>query len=79
MARITHSRAFEKRDFHRRTLTLHFALWLVVLVGAFALNRAYTPDHFWVQWVALAALVALAIHGAVFARSTLATMGSQRR
>jgi hypothetical protein len=73
--RIGPSRAFQKRDFHRRTLTLHVAAWMVVLVGAFLLNREYTPDRFWLPWVGLAALLALAAHGVVFARSTLATMG----
>ena len=77
-SRIQPSRAFQKRDSHRRALTLHFVLWMMVLVGAFAVNRYYTPEHFWLQWVALAAGVALAVHGAIFARSTLATMGGKR-
>jgi hypothetical protein len=29
------------------------------------------------QWVALAAGIALAVHGAIFARSTLSTMGGR--
>lgn len=79
MGRIGPSRAFQKRDFHRRALTLHFVAWLIILVAAFVVNRSFTPDHFWLGWVALAAGVALAVHGAVFARSTLATMGGDRR
>jgi len=77
-SRIQPSRAFQKRDFHRRALTLHFVVWMAVLVGAFVVNRRYTPEHFWLQWVALAAVVALAVHGAIFARSTLSTMGGKR-
>jgi hypothetical protein len=77
-SRVQPSRAFQKRDFHRRALTLHFAAWMAALVGAFVVNRYYTPERFWLQWVALAAGVALAVHGAVFARSTLATMGGKR-
>ncbi len=75
MGRIGPSRAFAKRDFHRRWLTLHFIVWMLVLVGAFLVNRRYTPEHFWLHWVGLAAAVALGVHGAIFARSTLATMG----
>ena len=75
MSRVAPSRAFAKRDFHRRWLTLHFSLWMAVLVAAFLLNRSYTPETFWLGWVGLVALVALSVHGAVFARSTLATMG----
>jgi hypothetical protein len=78
MARTGPSRAFQKRDFHRRALTLHFVGWLVVLVAAFWVNRNLTPERFWLPWVGLAALVPLGIHGAIFARSTLATMGSGR-
>jgi hypothetical protein len=56
-------------------LTLHFSAWMALLAGAFAANRFWTPEHFWLHWVGLAAAAALAVHGAVFARSTLATMG----
>jgi hypothetical protein len=78
MSRVVPSRAFQKRDFHRRALTLHFAAWMALLVGAFVINRRFTPEHFWLQWVGLAALIALGVHGAIFARSTLATMGGQK-
>jgi hypothetical protein len=78
VSRVVPSRAFQKRDFHRRALTLHFVIWMAVLVAAFVVNRRYTPEHFWLQWVALGAAVALAVHGAIFARSTLSTMGGKR-
>jgi hypothetical protein len=77
MSRVLPSRAFARRDFHRRWLTLHFALWMALLVGCFAVNRHYTPEVFWLQWVGLGALISLGIHGIVFARSTLATMGGR--
>lgn len=75
MARIGPGRAFRTRDAHRRWLTLHFALYLGVLVAAFFANRSWTPEVFWVQWVALGGGILLAVHGVIFARSTLATMG----
>ncbi len=78
MSRIGPSRAFQRRDFHRRWLTLHFSAWMGLLILCFMLNRRYTPEIFWLQWVGLAALLALAVHGAIFARSTLATMGGGR-
>jgi hypothetical protein len=74
-SRMGPSRAFQKRDFHRRALTLHFVAWMAILVGAFVLNRELTPDRFWLGWVGLGALAALGAHGVVFARSTLSTMG----
>jgi hypothetical protein len=77
VSRVQPSRAFAKRDFHRRWLTLHFSVWMVVLVACFWVNRRYTPEVFWLQWVGLAAGLALFVHGAVFARSTLATMGGK--
>jgi hypothetical protein len=78
MARSAPSRAFRERDFHRRWLTAHFVGWLSILCAAFLVNRNYTPERFWLHWVALVAGGALAVHGAIFARSTLATMGGGR-
>jgi hypothetical protein len=79
MARRTGpSRAFRTRDSHRRWLTLHFVAYLAGLVGAFFANRAFTPDTFWVQWVALGWGILLAAHGIHFARGTMATMGGSR-
>jgi hypothetical protein len=59
-------------------LTLHFSLWMVLLVSALLVNRHYTPETFWLPWLGLVAAVALGVHGAIFARSTLATMGGGR-
>jgi hypothetical protein len=72
------SKAFLTRDAHRRALTLHFVVWMVVLTAAFFANRTLTPDHFWLGWVGLVAAIALGVHGAIFARSTLATMGGKK-
>lgn len=72
------SRAFRVRDVHRRWLTIHFALFLAGLVAALFVNRTFTPDVFWVQWLALGWGVLVLLHGIHFARGTLATMGSQK-
>jgi hypothetical protein len=72
------SKAFLTRDAHRRALTLHFVAWMVVLAAGFFANRTLTPDRFWLGWVGLAAAIALGVHGAIFARSTLATMGGKK-
>jgi hypothetical protein len=77
MARIGPSHAFRKRALHRRALTLHFVAWMALFGGAFVLNRWYWPERFWLGWVALVAGVALTVHGTIFARSTLATMGKR--
>jgi len=71
------SRAFLTRDSQRRLLTAHFVAFLGGLVAAFLANRAYTPERFWAQWVALGWGALLAAHGVHFARITLATMGSR--
>ncbi len=75
MGRAEPSRAFQTRDFHRRALTIHFVVWMAVLVASFFVNRMFSPEVFWIHWVGFVALFALGVHGAVFARSTLATMG----
>jgi hypothetical protein len=73
------SRAFLTRDRHRRLLTVHFLLGVVAVLALFAVNRFSSPDRFWAHWVALAWLPVLAVHVAVFVRSTMATMGSRSR
>jgi hypothetical protein len=73
------SRAFRVRDTHRTWLTLHFVLLVAGLGAAFVANRFLDPDRFWAHWVALAWGVVFLGHLAVFARSTLATMGGKRR
>ena len=77
MPRSAPSRAFRVRDRHRSWLTIHFVALAVILVAAFIANRSLTPETFWVQWVALGGGLLFAAHLAVFARSTLATMGGK--
>ncbi len=72
------SRAFRRRDYHRRMLTMHVTLGVVLVLAMFAVNRFATPDRLWAHWVAVAWLPVLTFHAVVFAKSTLATMGSQR-
>jgi hypothetical protein len=59
-------------------LTLHVTVMLVVVLGLFGVNRFVTPHQLWAHWVAIAWLPLLAIHAAIFARQTLATMGGRR-
>lgn len=77
MARQGTNQAFRRRDFHRRMLTFHFAIMLVVVLGLLAVNRFVTPDDFWAHWVAVAWAPLLLIHGVIFARSTLATLAGR--
>ena len=51
------------------------AIMVVVVLGLFGVNRFATPDKLWAHWVAIAWMPLLLVHGVVFARSTLATMG----
>lgn len=78
MARQRANKAFRRRDFHRRMLTVHVTIMVLVVLGLLAVNRFATPDDFWAHWVAVAWVPLLLIHGVVFARSTLATMGGRR-
>ena len=72
------SKAFFRRDAHRRALNFHVALLVFGLGIAFVINRFVTPDRLWAQWVALGWGVAFTIHLVIFARETLATMGRKR-
>ena len=48
------------------------------LLACAVLNRRFSPDRFWAQWVAIAWGIAFAAHLWVFSRGTLATMGRRR-
>lgn len=78
MPRSGPSKAFRRRDYHRRMLTAHVTVMAAVVLALFGVNRFATPETFWAHWVALAWLPALLVHAAVFARSTLSTMGGRR-
>jgi 2TM domain-containing protein len=66
---------FRVRDAHRGWLIAHFAVFVLGLGVCVALNRALTPETFWVPWVGLGWGAVFAAHLLVFARATLATMG----
>ena len=42
------------------------------------LNRRFSPERFWVQWVAIAWGALFVAHLISFSRGTLATMGKKR-
>lgn len=77
-ARTEPSRAFMRRDFHRRWLTLHFVALAIGLVALFLANRFLTPERFWAHWAAAAWGALFAAHLVVFSRATLQTMGRNR-
>jgi hypothetical protein len=71
-------KGFLVREHHRLLLTVHALVMLSGLLICAALNRRYSPDRFWVQWVALAWGCAFLVHLWIFSRGTLATMGKRR-
>jgi hypothetical protein len=71
-------RGFKVRENHRALLTIHALVMISGLLTCAVLNRRFSPDRFWVQWVALAWTAAFAVHLWVFSRGTLATMGRRR-
>ncbi len=79
MARTAPSRGFMAREHHRVLLTVHALVMISGLLVCALLNRRYSPDRFWVQWVALAWGAIFLAHLAVFSRGTLATMGGKKR
>ena len=73
------SKGFLAREQHRVLLTIHALVMIFGLLACAVINRRYSPDRFWVQWVALAWGALFLAHLAVFSRGTLATMGGGRR
>ena len=78
MPRSAPSKGFLAREQHRVLLTLHALVMISGLLACALLNRRYSPDHFWVQWVALGWGALFLVHLAVFSRGTLATMGGKK-
>jgi hypothetical protein len=68
------SKGFLTRDLQRHLLTLHFALFVGGVAVAAWLNRTYSPERLWFQWVALPWLALLGVHLASFSRVTIASM-----
>ena len=79
MARTRPSKGFLERDKHRHALTLHFAAMVMAIGLCAVLNRALTPDRFWVHWAALAFGALFLVHLAHFSKGTLATMSGRER
>ena len=79
MPRTTPTKGFLAREQQRLLLTVHALLMISGLLACALLNRRYSPDRFWVQWVALAWGAFFLAHLAVFSRETIATMGGKKR
>ena len=71
-------KGFLVREHHRTLLTIHALVMTSGLLVCAALNRRFSPDRFWVQWVALGWGAAFFLHLWAFSRGTLATMGRRR-
>ncbi len=73
------SKGFLAREQHRMLLTIHALVMITGLLVCAFVNRRFSPDRFWVQWVALSWGALFVAHLAVFSRGTLATMGGRRK
>jgi hypothetical protein len=71
-------KGFLIREHHRTLLTIHALVMISGLLVCAVLNRRFSPDRFWVQWVALGWGIAFLLHLWAFSRGTLATMGRRR-
>ena len=78
MPRTTPSKGFLAREQHRVLLTVHALVMISGLLACALVNRVYSPERFWVQWVALAWGSVFLLHLWIFSRGTLATMGKRR-
>jgi hypothetical protein len=75
VARTSPSKGFLAREQHRVLLTVHALVMIAGLLACALANRIYSPERFWVQWVALGWGALFLAHLAIFSRETLATMG----
>jgi hypothetical protein len=71
-------KGFLIRENHRVLLTIHALVMIFGLLVCAVLNRRFSPDRFWVQWVALGWGAVFCAHLFIFSRGTLATMGKRR-
>ena len=78
MARTTPSKGFLAREQHRVLLTVHALVMITGLLACAFVNRVYSPERLWVQWVALGWAALFLAHLAVFSRETIATMGGRK-
>ena len=58
-------------------LTVHALVMITGLIACAFVNRRWSPERLWVQWVALVWGAIFLAHLAVFSRETLATMGKK--
>jgi hypothetical protein len=79
VARTSPTRAFLAREQQRVLLTIHALVMISGLLVCALVNRRVSPDHLWVQWVALGWFALFLVHLWIFSRGTLATMGGRRR
>jgi hypothetical protein len=78
VARSRPSKGFLAREQHRVLLTIHALVLVSGLLFCALLNRRFSPDRLWVQWVALGWVALFLVHLWIFSRGTLATMGGRR-
>ena len=78
MARTSPTKGFVAREHHRVLLTVHALVMITGLLACAFVNRVYSPERFWVQWVALLWAAVFLVHFAIFSRETIATMGGRR-
>jgi hypothetical protein len=78
VARTRPSKGFLARENHRVLLTVHALAMIFGLLSCALLNRRFSPNRFWVQWVALAWGAIFLGHLWIFSKGTLATMGGRR-
>ncbi|MGZ6126273.1 MAG: hypothetical protein ACXWLR_15000 [Myxococcales bacterium] len=71
-------KGFLVREHHRVLLTIHALVMISGLLVCAVLNRRFSPERFWVQWVALGWGALFFAHLWIFSRDTLATMGKRR-
>ncbi len=71
-------KGFVVREQHRTLLTIHALVMIFGLLVCAVANRRFSPERFWVQWVALAWGLVFLLHLWIFSRGTLATMGKRR-
>jgi hypothetical protein len=79
VARTSPSKGFLAREQQRVLLTVHALVMITGLLACAFLNRVYSPQRLWVQWVALGWALVFFAHLAAFSKSTLATMGGKRK
>lgn len=78
VARTSPTKGFVAREQHRVLLTVHALVMIAGLLACAFVNRVYSPERFWVQWVALPWAALFLVHLAIFSRETIATMGGRR-